>query len=106
MRINLKCPYDEKDEAKSLGARWDAGRKVWYIEDVDDLMPFAKWIPLLNRNTPDMMPRKKESHAVVITHGLNSKRPYCACNTLPWEDCQHTDQEAQLAMQDILDLPF
>jgi len=106
MRINLNCPYAEKDEAKSLGARWDAGRKVWYIEDVEDLMPFSKWIPLLNRMKPDMLPKKKETHAPIKTIGLNSNRPYCACNTLPWEDCEHTDAEAQIAMQEMLDLPF
>ena len=106
MRINLQCPFADKDEAKALGARWDAGRKVWYIEDVEDLLPFSKWIPILNRTTPDMLPKKKENHATVITYGLNSKRPSCACNTLPWEDCEHTEAQAQRAMQEILNLPF
>ncbi len=26
-RIYLNVPYEEKDEAKKLGARWDPGRK-------------------------------------------------------------------------------
>ena len=25
-------PYGEKDEAKGWGARWDAGKKKWFIE--------------------------------------------------------------------------
>ena len=29
-RIDLRVPYSEKDEAKALGARWDAGSKRWY----------------------------------------------------------------------------
>jgi Domain of unknown function (DUF5710) len=45
MRINLACPYVEKDQAKSLGAKWDAARKVWYIENIEDLAPFMRWIP-------------------------------------------------------------
>jgi hypothetical protein len=45
MRIDLKVSYAEKDKAKYLGARWDAGRRTWYIVDVEDLRPFWKWIP-------------------------------------------------------------
>ena len=44
MRIDLNCPYAEKDVAKGLGARWDAARKVWFIVDVEDLTPFMRWI--------------------------------------------------------------
>jgi hypothetical protein len=52
MRINLKCPYEEKDLAKSLGARWDIARKVWYIVDVEDLTPFMRWIASESRLKP------------------------------------------------------
>jgi len=44
MRIDLNCPYAEKDQAKALGARWDVARKVWYIVDIEDLTPFMRWI--------------------------------------------------------------
>jgi len=30
-KIYLKVPYDEKDEAKKLGAKWDKSKKRWYI---------------------------------------------------------------------------
>jgi len=29
----LKVPYDDKEDAKRLGARWDPKRKKWYIPD-------------------------------------------------------------------------
>jgi hypothetical protein len=48
MRINLVTPFAEKDAVKALGARWDAGKKVWYITDVADLTPFLRWIPDLD----------------------------------------------------------
>jgi len=32
-RIYLKVPYDEKDEAKKMGARWDMNKKKWYYEE-------------------------------------------------------------------------
>tara|TARA_A100001011_G_scaffold391447_1_gene476943 strand:- start:84 stop:782 length:699 start_codon:yes stop_codon:yes gene_type:complete len=31
-KIYLNVPYEEKDEAKSMGARWDKSKKRWYIE--------------------------------------------------------------------------
>ena len=30
-KIYLHVPYEEKDKAKKLGAKWDASRKKWYI---------------------------------------------------------------------------
>lgn len=39
----LKVPYAEKDEAKALGARWNTGRKAWYVPDGKDEAPFARW---------------------------------------------------------------
>ncbi len=32
-KIYLNVPYSEKDLAKGKGARWDAGKKKWYIHD-------------------------------------------------------------------------
>ncbi|BBB18849.1 DUF5710 domain-containing protein [Helicobacter cinaedi] len=40
--IYLNVPYNEKDEAKALGAKWDKEKKQWYIPQVD-CTPFAKW---------------------------------------------------------------
>lgn len=44
MRINIQCPFAEKDDARLLGARWDPVRKTWYIVNVEDLTPFMRWI--------------------------------------------------------------
>lgn len=45
MRTNLKVPYAEKDQAKKRGARWDAARKTWYVENVENMAHFMKWMP-------------------------------------------------------------
>lgn len=45
MRTNLKVPYAEKDEARKLGARWDAARKTWYVENVENIAPLMRWMP-------------------------------------------------------------
>lgn len=42
--IALKVPFKEKDEAKSLGARWNPDGKHWYVPEGVDAAPFAKWI--------------------------------------------------------------
>ena len=43
--IYLNVPFQEKDQAKSLGARWDAMAKKWYIPDnlTDQEEKFARW---------------------------------------------------------------
>lgn len=102
MRINLNCPYSEKDEAKFLGARWDPAKKVWYVENIEDLTPFAKWVPLLGRMSEDMKPKKKELGKRIT--GVYC--PICACTTPPWEECEHSEAMAQAALKEMLDLPF
>lgn len=44
-KVYLNVPFDDKDEAKGLGARWDPAKKKWYVRSVDDLAAFDKWIP-------------------------------------------------------------
>ncbi len=43
-KVWLDVPYKEKDEAKSLGARWDADKRMWYVQNSKDLLKFKKWI--------------------------------------------------------------
>lgn len=51
----LNVPYKEKDEAKSLGARWNPGGKHWYVPAGVDVAPFEKWLdgaPAADTATP------------------------------------------------------
>lgn len=43
-RVDLDVPYGEKDEAKKLGARWDAVRKTWFVEADMPVEPFRRWM--------------------------------------------------------------
>lgn len=104
MRINLVTPFAEKDAVKALGARWDAAKKCWYIVDVADLTPFARWIPNMVAARDDSTdgatrPAKSTSKASINqfqgpTTGATVEVPHCGCNVLPWEDCQHTVKQA------------
>jgi hypothetical protein len=44
-RIYLRCPFAEKNEAKSKGARYDGQEKKWYIDAGTPLSPFEAWLP-------------------------------------------------------------
>lgn len=44
MALILKVPYEEKDEAKVLGAKWNPQLKKWYVEKRKDYHKFIKWI--------------------------------------------------------------
>lgn len=49
-RRDLHVPFDEKDEAKRLGARWDANARRWYVPDGISADAFAKWFEPLVPN--------------------------------------------------------
>lgn len=46
-RIYLNVPFDHKDHAKALGARWDADRKLWYCskEHLKMHKKLSVWLP-------------------------------------------------------------
>ena len=41
----LDVPFMQKEEAKALGARWDAGQKKWYAPEGKELTLFQAWLP-------------------------------------------------------------
>ena len=103
MRINLSCPYSDKDQAKSLGARWDAGKKTWYIENVEDLTPFMRWMPKVIHNVTvqklDYIEPKK--HKPMKPRLTGKFEPICACDVLPWDDCPHTLYENEIVAETL-----
>ena len=54
--INLKVPFNEKDKAKSLGARWNAEAKLWYVPQGVDAAPFEKWVSSAPNSAPNPAP--------------------------------------------------
>ena len=83
MRINLTTPFAEKNQVKALGARWDAAKKLWYIENVADLEPFRRWIA---HGHPRETVQKRQAAMVAGPVGIAE----CGCDVLPWDDCVHT----------------
>lgn len=59
----LAVPYEEKDEAKALGARWRPTLKAWVVPEGADPSPLARWLPDAPRRAlpgkglwPDLVP--------------------------------------------------
>lgn len=44
-RTWLSVPYEEKDEAKALGARWDRDEKSWFAPAGAAMEPLKQWLP-------------------------------------------------------------
>jgi hypothetical protein len=45
MKTTLCVPFADFVKVKALGARFDMGRKVWYVPDGVDIYPFLIWVP-------------------------------------------------------------
>jgi len=43
--VYLDCPFDEKDDAKNLGARWDPELRKWYVPEHLEVKDFQRWLP-------------------------------------------------------------
>ena len=54
--MNLKVPFNEKDQAKSLGARWNAEAKLWYVPQGVEAAPFEKWVSSAPNSAPNPAP--------------------------------------------------
>lgn len=87
MRLNLKVPFAEKDEAKKLGARWDPARKIWYVPAGVDASAFSRWQPTADNETsaPKGAGSPKMEAASSVRTGPRYLALSCAC--LPWEGC-------------------
>ncbi len=45
MRINIDVPYEDKELAKRLGARWDSEARTWDLEQSTPLSKIMAWLP-------------------------------------------------------------
>jgi hypothetical protein len=91
MRMNLKVPFAEKDEAKKLGARWDPTRKIWYVESDGDMARFSRWAPSAHEGGAELpaksAPAKKLEAASKLIVGSNYSAQVRVCECLPWRVC-------------------
>lgn len=105
VRVDLKVPFDEKEQAKLVGARWDPARKVWYVVNADDLHPFIRWMPGVSYQIfapgqctgkpPMAAPRRSKPQRSpslpAKTERTAFSLPDCGClHVAPWAHCEHS----------------
>lgn len=74
MKYYIECPFYEKDEAKSLGARWDPEERKWYYTDPSKKYLFKKWLrnellaQLPDQDSEDfgLLPESDDIHAYYL----------------------------------------
>ena len=62
-RTNLFVPFEEKEDAKDLGARWDPAARTWYVDGPDPVL-FARWL-----TPPPEPPPRGEAILGIIEEG-------------------------------------
>ena len=60
-KVYLVCPFDDKEEAKQLGAKWEPNSKKWYITEDMNTSRFAKWLPQSTQPPLEASPEKKSA---------------------------------------------
>lgn len=65
MPLLLNVPYSQKDEAKSLGAKWNPKLKKWYTDTPNEYHKFRKWFK--NQSTNLIV---RESLYIAVGHNI------------------------------------
>jgi exodeoxyribonuclease VII large subunit len=69
----LDVPFKDKDQAKALGARWDAAARKWYAPDGKDVALFKTWLPAAVR--ADVTARRAPSAPVPASEAAGAALP-------------------------------
>jgi exodeoxyribonuclease VII large subunit len=72
-RIDLKVHYTEKEEAKALGARWDAENQTWYAPPNTDLEHLKRWLPdgVLDKSEEPPKPPQEPQKGIALSELLS-----------------------------------
>lgn len=97
--IFLTVPFAEKDQAKALGARWNAAQKKWYVPDGADRTLFEKWQPqeaathngASNSENKNNGPAKGASMMEIGLTITGEKYFALDHNCIPWDPCADCD---------------
>jgi exodeoxyribonuclease VII large subunit len=76
----LTTSFQEKEQVKSLGAKWDVTAKKWYVPKGMDLAPFENW--LVNTHAP-IITSSQDTNSSIGLAELLSKVANLIVTTLP-----------------------
>ena len=63
--IYLSISYDQKDDAKAMGAKWDPEKKLWYAPDSSFTKLIETYPPLVPKGPKESRVRKLENNELV-----------------------------------------
>jgi Domain of unknown function (DUF5710) len=69
VRIELRVPSTEQEQARRRGARWDGEQKSWYIPDGIEHTGFEQWLPTSQapkRRAPEWFLAGRKSIAAIL----------------------------------------
>jgi hypothetical protein len=72
----LQCPFGEKEEAKALGARWDAAQRFWFVPPGLELEAFTRWLPGQRHYLTVPFEEKEEAKALGAMWDVEKRRWY------------------------------
>lgn len=118
-RVWLKVPFEQKDMAKSFGARWDPAVRLWWVHKIFLTVEprLKRWLPAGEGDSrratrSPRPPRQKRSRSVgnnctaragTLIPATDFSLPNCNCTNPPWEHCEHSlAHQAQLADADAV----
>ena len=67
----LAVPYEQREEAKQAGARWDRQAKLWFAPQGTDMTGLARWMPEKEPTPAPAMPPDQEFAEVLKEAGLD-----------------------------------
>ena len=98
----LTVPFAEKDQAKALGARWNAAQKKWYVPDGANSTLFEKWQPQAMAVSASNSTSASASASKSVAKGASmmevgltiTGEKYLPLDhdCIPWEPCAHCDE--------------
>lgn len=81
----INVPYAEKDDAKALGAKWDANQKKWYVPEDKEVALFGKWqAGTLVSSATTKTTKPQKSTTAVITQPLDKQFIAYQGDEPPW----------------------
>ena len=90
----LNVPFAEKDQAKALGARWNAAKKRWYVPEGISAAAFAKWVSADAKKEAGAMDAATSSSPAMEQVGLTvTGKNYFELehDCVPWLECIRCD---------------
>ena len=87
-RVDLAVPFAQKDEAKKLGTKWDAAKRVWYAPSGEKTL-IDRWgsaLPSRKKQRRDGFDfRKPEWTVSAVRHGPCGKEIVIDVGREPWD---------------------